>query len=158
MRYEYSCSGGLTVTPPLSPSEAKGFLAYADTVDDPDAPVSRYCPFELYDGGDYIHCSGTLDESPLEWISYLNKKFFAPRGHVLDGEILVLGEAEDDRAVITVNRSTVDEFVLPSVDESIRQIRALRDAKGVLDSDLSEGDKLNRIAELLGLEREGIGL
>lgn len=158
MSYEYSCSGGIRITPPLSTSQREEFLAFRDSLNDPEGPNDRYCPFELYSDLDLIHCAGTLDESPIDWVSYLIDKFFAPRGYTLDGDVVVEGEDFDDRTVIAVHDNKVEEFVLPSVEDVIHNTRALREAKTVLASDLPDGDKLSRIVGLIGLESSGFEL
>ena len=156
MGYEYDCSGSLEVIPPLSTDEVTEFMSYHDTVDDPDAPASRYCPFAPLQN--YIFCGGMFDESPREWITYLVDKFFAPRGHVLNGRILVEGEDNPEGTLLLVRQSQVEEFVMPSTDDIIRSTRTLRDIQGVLESDLSDEEKLDRIGGLLEPKQEGIGL
>ncbi len=41
------------------------------------------------------------------WLRYLVEQFFAPRGHVLDGEVRYSGENDDDEGVIHVARNRV---------------------------------------------------
>ncbi|HEY3286381.1 MAG TPA: hypothetical protein VGJ96_04575 [Gemmatimonadaceae bacterium] len=114
MSYHTNFWGHFTITPPLDAAALevlRGRLSddwsKSAVFADRSRPVAA-CHWEPTPDGASLVWNEVQNFRDYDvWLRYLVEQFFAPHGHVLDGEMRFSGEDDADEGVISITRSRV---------------------------------------------------
>lgn len=109
MGYTTNFEGKLKITPKLSLDDYTWLVRFnEERHEDKKVPWGYYCQWLPTDDGEYLEWDGSEKfYSYVEWLKYLVKEFFKPKGYKLNGEITWEGEEQGDVGKIIVEDNKV---------------------------------------------------
>jgi hypothetical protein len=110
MGYQTNFEGKLNIDKKLSLDDYQWLIKWNDDRhEDLEQKLSYYCQWKPTEDGLHLEWDGNEKfYAYVEWLEYLIKEFFQPKGYILNGKIDWEGEENDDIGKIIVKDNKIE--------------------------------------------------
>lgn len=108
MGYNTDFRGAFTITPTLTAAHREELVEFSTDRHDDDGSPGIWCDWGPNDNGTAVGWNGAEKtyNSP-EWLQFLIRRFLAPKGYVLNGEVTWQGEEQGDIGKICIAKNVL---------------------------------------------------